>query len=181
MLILCPTFLILIVTIHTQKMPKIELQTNIKAGKTIVFDLSRSIDLHKISTEQTNEEAIAGKTSGLIRIDESVTWRAKHFGVYQNLTSKITEFERPNYFVDEMVKGAFKQFKHEHHFEEINGETKMTDIFDYKSPFGSLGKLADKLFLKKYMTELLTERNRVVKEFAESDKWETVLNKTNTL
>ncbi|WP_345742944.1 hypothetical protein [Algibacter lectus] len=71
-------------------MPKIKLQTKIKATRNIVFDLSRSIDLHKISTEHTNEEAIAGKTSGLIGIDESVTWRAKHFGVYQNLTSKIT-------------------------------------------------------------------------------------------
>jgi ligand-binding SRPBCC domain-containing protein len=156
-------------------MPRIEIKTKIKANKNIVFDLSRSIDLHKISTEQTNEEAIAGKTSGLIGINESVTWRAKHFGVYQNLTSKITEFDKPNYFVDEMQKGAFKEFKHEHHFAELNGETLMTDIFNYKSPLGFLGKFADKVFLKKYMTELLTERNRVVKEFAESGKWKELL------
>ena len=157
-------------------MPKIELKTEIKAERNIVFDLSRSIDLHKISTEQTNEEAIAGITSGLIGMNESVTWRAKHFGIYQKLTSKITEFDRPNYFADEMVKGAFSGFKHEHHFAESNGGTLMTDFFDYKSPFGILGKLADKLFLKKYMTELLTERNRIVKEFAESDKWKEVIN-----
>jgi ligand-binding SRPBCC domain-containing protein len=156
-------------------MPRIEIKTKIKANKNIVFDLSRSIDLHKISTEQTNEKAIAGKTSGLIGINESVTWRAKHFGVYQNLTSKITEFDKPNYFVDEMQKGAFKEFKHEHHFVELNGETLMTDIFNYKSPLGFLGKFADKVFLKKYMTELLTERNRVVKEFAESGKWKELL------
>lgn len=156
-------------------MPRIELRTEIKADKKIVFDLSRSIDLHKISTEQTNEQAIAGKTSGLIGLNESVTWRAKHFGIYQNLTSKITEFDRPKHFVDEMVKGAFKEFKHEHHFEELNGGTLMTDFFDYKSPFGILGKLADKLFLKKYMTELLSERNRIVKEFAESEKWKELI------
>ncbi|TXD83231.1 SRPBCC family protein [Subsaximicrobium wynnwilliamsii] len=102
---------------------------------------------------------------------ESVTWRAKHFGIYQNLTSKITEFDRPNYFTDEMQSGIFKAFKHEHHFAELNGGTLMTDIFDYKSPFGILGKLADKLFLEKYMTEFLTKRNRIVKEFAETDKW----------
>lgn len=88
-------------------MPIINLHTEIKAEKEVVFDLSRSIDLHKISTEQTSEEAIAGKTSGLIGLHESVTWRAKHFGIYQNLTSKITKFDRPNYFVDEMVKGRF--------------------------------------------------------------------------
>ena len=156
-------------------MPRIELKTEIKADRNIVFDLSRSIDLHKISTEQTNEEAIAGKTSGLIGMNESVTWRAKHFGVYQKLTSQITEYDRPKYFADEMVKGAFAEFKHEHHFEELHGETLMIDFFDYKSPFGVLGKLADKMFLKKYMTELLTERNRIIKEFAESKKWKEII------
>ena len=88
-------------------MPRIVLRTEIKADKEIVFDLSRSIDLHKISTENTNETAIAIKTSGLIGLNESVTWRAKHFGIYQKLTSKLTEYDRPNYFADEMVKGGF--------------------------------------------------------------------------
>ncbi len=152
-------------------MPRIELRTEINADKEIVFDLSRSIDLHKISTEHTNETAIAGKMSGLIGLDESVTWRAKHFGIYQKLTSKITEFDRPNYFADEMISGAFSEFKHEHHFADLNGGTLMTDFFDYKSPLGILGKLADKIFLEKYMTDLLTERNRIVKEFAESKNW----------
>lgn len=156
-------------------MPIIKLETKIKADRNIVFDLSRSIDLHKISTEQTNEEAIAGKTSGLIGMDESVIWRAKHFGFYQKLTSKITEYDKPNYFSDEMVKGAFAKFKHEHHFVEFNNETLMTDYFDYKSPFGILGKLADKLFLKKYMVELLIERNRIIKAFAESGQWKEVI------
>lgn len=158
-------------------MPRIELKTEIKADKNMVFDLARSIDLHKISTKQTNEIAIAGKTSGLIGLNESVTWKAKHFGIYQYLTSKITEFDRPNYFVDEMVSGAFSEFKHEHHFTELNGRTLMTDYFEYKSPLGILGKLVDKIVLKKYMTDLLTQRNRIIKEFAESDKWRHVLNK----
>tara|TARA_R110000850_G_scaffold277068_1_gene422091 strand:+ start:3422 stop:3898 length:477 start_codon:yes stop_codon:yes gene_type:complete len=156
-------------------MPRIELQTEIKAGKNIVFDLSRSIDLHKISTEQTNETAIAGKTGGLIGLDESVTWRAKHFGIYQTLTSIITEFDRPNYFVDEMVSGAFSRFRHEHHFADLNGGTLMTDIFDYQAPWGIIGRGADKLFLKKYMTNLLIQRNKIVKEFAESEKWKKIV------
>lgn len=156
-------------------MPKIILRSEIQAKKDIVFDLSRSIDLHTISTEQTNETAIAGKTTGLIGLNESVTWKAKHFGIYQTLTSKVTEFDQPNYFVDEMVKGAFKSFTHEHLFEELNGKTIMTDVFDYRSPFGLLGRLVDSLFLKKYMTDLLEKRNQIVKEFAESDKWKLIL------
>lgn len=158
-------------------MPRIELHTIINSDKTIVFDLSRSIDLHKVSTKQTKEEAIAGKTSGLIGQDDWVTWRAKHFGIYQKLTSKITSFDPPNYFMDEMVNGAFKSFRHEHHFSSQEEGTLMIDIFDYESPFGILGKLADALFLKRYMTNLLLKRNLIVKEFVECGKWKEYVTK----
>ncbi|MBW8244816.1 SRPBCC family protein [Muricauda oceani] len=158
-------------------MPKIELKTEIKADIEIVFDLSRSIDLHKISTEQTKEEAIKGKTFGLIGKGEWVTWRAKHFGFYQTLTSKIVEFERPEYFVDEMEKGAFKSFRHQHYFTKSDFGTLMIDYFEYKSPLGFLGNLADSLFLEKYMKKLLEKRNQTIKEFAESEMWKEVLKK----
>lgn len=150
-------------------MPVIQLRTVINAPIDVVFDLSRSIDLHKISTAHTNEQAIAGKTSGFISMDESVTWKARHFGVTQFLTSKITAFKSPHYFVDEMVSGAFKRFKHEHIFAEENDTTIMTDIFDYTSPYGFFGRLADALFLKRYMKNLLKERNCVIKDFAENE------------
>ena len=157
-------------------MPTIRLETSIHASIEVCFDLSRSIDLHVISTKHTGERAIAGVTSGLIGLGESVTWRAKHFGIWQRLTSKITAYERPYYFADEMVEGAFSRFKHEHHFQESgNGITLMRDVFDYTSPFGTIGKVADKLFLKKYMTQLLVERNNVIKHYAESGKWEGLL------
>ena len=148
-------------------MPKIELLTIINAPIEKVFDLSRDIDLHMESTRWTGEKAIAGKTSGLIELGESVTWRAKHFGIWQTLTSKITEFDRPNYFVDEMIQGSFKSIRHEHHFSDSNGKTLMKDVFVFESPLGILGKLFNWLILTGYMTTLLEERNRVIKEAAE--------------
>lgn len=156
-------------------MPKIVLVTMINAPVDRCFDLSRSIDLHKISTAKSKEEAIAGKTTGLLGLGESVTWRARHVGVVQKLTSQITEYQRPHRFVDEMVKGAFEKFSHEHLFQEMDEGTKMTDIFTCTSPLGYLGKLADFIFLKQYMEELLRERNQVIKEYAESDYWKGVL------
>ncbi|MEX0288396.1 MAG: cell division protein [Flavobacteriaceae bacterium] len=158
-------------------MPRIELKTEVQAERTLVFDLSRSIDLHKISTDQTNETAIAGKTSGLIGLGETVTWRAKHFGIYQTLTSRVTVFDRPKCFVDEMVRGAFQSFRHEHQFENSEEGTLMLDVFEYRSPLGILGRLADALFLKSYMRALLEKRNQTIKAFAESSKWKAVLHK----
>ena len=157
-------------------MPKIELTTEIDSKIDICFDLARSIDLHKISTEKTNEEAIEGKVSGLIKLNEYVTWQATHFGIKQKLTSKITVYERPHYFVDEQLKGIFKSIRHEHKFEQFVERVIMTDIFEFHSPFGLLGKLFDKLILTNYLQKLLIDRNKVIKEFAETDKWKLVLN-----
>lgn len=157
-------------------MPKIELTTEINSEIDICFDLARSIDLHKISTKKTNEEAIEGKISGLMGLNEYVTWQATHFGIKQKLTSKITVFERPHYFVDEQLKGIFKSMRHEHKFEQFEGKVIMKDVFEFYSPFGLIGEIFDKLILTKYLEKLLIERNNVIKEFAETDKWKLVLN-----
>ncbi|MGJ8593579.1 MAG: SRPBCC family protein [Aquaticitalea sp.] len=148
-------------------MPLIILKTEIKADIQTCFDLSRNIDFHLKSLEHSHEEAVAGKTSGLIGLGESVTWEAKHFGIKQRLTSKITEFNAPHYFVDKMVSGAFKSFKHEHIFETQGNETLMTDKFHFESPYGIFGTLANTLFLTRYVTNLLQTRNAALKAEAE--------------
>jgi len=148
-------------------MSNIELFTHINAPIEKVFDLARSIDLHIQSTKQTGEKVIAGRTTGLIELGETVTWRANHFGIRQNLTSKITDYKYPDYFVDEMLSGAFKSIRHEHHFSWVDNHTVMKDIFVFESPLGILGRLFNWLVLKKYMTSLLVERNRVIRETAE--------------
>ena len=98
-------------------MPVLELTTLVAAPVERVFDLSRSIDLHTASTAATGERAVAGVTSGLIGPGEEVTWRARHFGVWQSLTSRIVIFDRPRHFRDSMVRGAFRRFDHDHRFE----------------------------------------------------------------
>lgn len=152
-------------------MPIIKIETEINAPIERVFDLARCIDLHTESLSHTEEKAVAGKTKGLINKDETVTWQAIHFAVKQKLTAKIIVFERPHHFRDSMIKGAFERFDHDHFFEWKDSHTVMTDVFDYDSPFGFLGNVADQLFLKSYMTKLLESRNELIKKVAESDGW----------
>jgi hypothetical protein len=57
-------------------MPTIYLETIIKADIKICFDLSRSIDLHQISTAKTKERAIDGVAAGLVNTGDFVTWEA---------------------------------------------------------------------------------------------------------
>lgn len=148
-------------------MTKIELVTYINASIERCFDLSRDVKVHQLSAENTYEKVIEGRTDGLFELNETVTWEAKHFGIRQKLKVKITKLERPVFFEDEMLKGAFRKMKHGHFFSKENGKTRMTDIFEYEVPFSFLGALFDKIILKSYMTRFLMTRNRVIKEVAE--------------
>lgn len=151
-------------------MSVIYLETWIDADIQTVFDLARDIDLHQESTSKTHEKAIAGRTSGLIEEGETVTWSAKHLGIYQTLTTKIISMQKPGQFTDEMQKGAFKSLKHQHIFKTVNHKTLMTDIFEFESPLGIIGKIFNKIFLKSYLRNFLLERNQLIKTKAESSK-----------
>lgn len=156
-------------------MTTIHLTTKINAPIKRCFDLSLSIDLHKRSTSKTNETAVAGITTGLIGLNETVTWRAKHFGIYQQMETKITALTSPVYFESNMVRGAFKSILHKHIFEEENGFTIMKDEFSFEAPFGLAGKIFSNLVLFNYMKTLLQERNQLIKEVAESEEWKAFL------
>ena len=157
-------------------MAKIHLTSFIAAPIERVFDLSRRINLHQISTASTNEKAIDGVLSGLINKNETVTWQAKHLFKTRLFTSKITEMKSPHFFIDEMVKGDFKSFHHEHHFKAAANGTIMIDLLNFETHYGTFGKIVNSIFLKSYIERFLTKRNEVIKEYAETQKWKAILN-----
>ncbi|MBC7867877.1 MAG: SRPBCC family protein [Gloeobacteraceae cyanobacterium ES-bin-316] len=156
-------------------MAEIFITTQINCAIEIVFDLSRSIDIHLISTSKTGEKAIAGKTTGLIGLHEEVTWQARHLFKTRLFTSRITAMQSPVYFRDEMQKGDFQNFMHEHFFESNEEGTLMKDRIILQSPFGLLGRVADAVFLKEYIKKFLIERNRTLKNYAENGNWKQIL------
>ena len=151
-------------------MTTIIVTTKIKAPIETVFDIARNIDIHQLSAVKSNEKAIDGKTSGLIELNETVTWSGKHFGLQLLHKSRITHFKFPSYFVDEMEEGHFKSFKHEHFFQVENEFTVMIDRLEYETPLGILGLLFDKIILKKYLTNFIKTRNKILKNLAENQQ-----------
>lgn len=148
-------------------MPTIKLHIFINAPIEICFDLARNVDIHIVTTSKTHEKAVDGVTKGLLEEGDCVTWEAVHFKMKQRLTAKVIKMRRPYEFVDVMVKGAFHAFTHTHQFVETENGTLMTDLFEYKSPYGLLGILADKIFLERYMRKFIRERGISLKKIAE--------------
>ncbi|HEX2837372.1 MAG TPA: SRPBCC family protein [Phycisphaerales bacterium] len=114
--------------------------------------------------KHTGERAIAGTTRGLVSLHDEVTWEARHLFIRQRLTSRITALDPPHFFADEMVKGAFHSFRHEHRFDVLfPTTTRVTDTFTFRSPLGPLGHLADALFVTRHMRSLLRNHQRNLK------------------
>jgi ligand-binding SRPBCC domain-containing protein len=148
-------------------MTQIILKTAINASQDVVFDLARDIDVHQFTTSKTREKAVGGRTSGRISPGETVTWKGKHFGLWLKHTSRNTAMEIPKSFVDEMERGCFKSFRHEHFFERDGDNCIMIDRLCYETPYGIFGRLFDWLILEKYLTEFLKTRNNAIKKLAE--------------
>ena len=151
-------------------MPVIKIHTVIDAPADLCFMLSLSVDVHTESVATTREKAIAGITFGTMKLHDTVTWQARHFGLNLTMTSQIAAYDRPRYFVSEMVKGPFKKLYHQHLFKEQDGKTVMTDLFELQAPLGFLGKVAEKCFLVAYMKKFLLIRNAYIKALAERMK-----------
>jgi ligand-binding SRPBCC domain-containing protein len=162
-------------------MVRLEEITRIDAPIERCFDLARSVEVHLAGNIHSCEEvvAIGGVTSGLIGMGQRVTWRARHFGIWQELTSEITAMEPPVYFQDTMLRGAFKSMKHDHFFRPLApNETEMRDVFCFVVPLGILGRLVEHAVLRRYMRPVLRERNAVIRKLAESPALQQYLSPT---
>lgn len=147
----------------------IELETPIQAPLIACFDLARSVDAHLASAAASGERAIAGRVEGLARLGDGITWRARHFGVWQTLSVEIVELQAPVFFVDEMLAGAFRYLRHEHRFiPRGDGSTLMQDRFCFAAPLGLLGYGVSRLVLAPYLRHFLQQRNAWLKQSLEN-------------
>lgn len=156
-------------------MATIHLTTFIAAPAEVVFDLTRHVGLHKESMSAYNEEAVSGTRAGLIDKDETITWRARHFFKTRLLKMKVSELKKHELYVGEQSEGDFKMMKHEHYFKACENGTILIDLFHYEVPYGFIGRWFNNLYLTRYIKRLLEQRNKAIKECAESGKWKHLL------
>jgi len=147
-------------------LPGIVVVTTVAAPIERVFDLSRDVGLHVRTAAGTRERIVGGRTEGLLGMDEEVTWSARHFLVRWRMTVRITGFERPRWFRDEMVEGPFAAFRHDHFFAPVEGGTRMQDELTFRMPAGAAGRLVGSLLVAPHLEHFVAERNRLLAEAA---------------
>ena len=75
------------------------------------------------------------------------------------MTSVISAHDAPHRFLDEQTAGPFRRWWHEHRFEAVPGGTRMTDVVEFESPAGPIGRAVNAVFLTRCMTTLLRQQN----------------------
>src|SRR5688572_31147458 len=148
-------------------MGTLRIATTIRAPAERCFDLARSVSAHLSSMRTTRERVVTSIASDLLGPGAVVTWEATHFGAAIRLMSKITQFDAPRSFEDEQIAGPFESFWHRHEFSIENGFTVMTDLVRYRAPFGLLGRLAERVYLDRYLRALLERRAAHLRGLAE--------------
>lgn len=96
------------------------------------------------------------------------------FSIPMTWVTEITHVCEPFYFVDEQRKGPYKFWHHQHHFEKIDGGTKMTDIVSYEIPLGPIGDLINTLYIHQQVKNIFTHRSKVLNQL-----FGTIENKRN--
>ncbi|WP_415854523.1 SRPBCC family protein [Sinomonas sp. G460-2] len=145
-------------------MKRFEIVTRLAAPPERVFEASLDVETHLGSMADSGEHVVGGVTAGQLKLGDSVTWRATHFGIQWRMRVLITACEPPNFFVDEQVHGPFKRWHHAHYFENDGASgTVMRDVVEFAAPLGPLGAIAEAVVLKRYMPKLIRQRNEYLK------------------
>jgi ligand-binding SRPBCC domain-containing protein len=155
-------------------MPKIHLTSHVNAPIERVFQLARSTSLHKAVLRGFKGGKLEGGSEGIMGVGDKVTFSLRFMGRQRVLVTRIESLDMPLMFASTLVKGSFKSLRHEHHFKSIQNGSLVIDLLEYEPAFGALGRLADKMLIRPFLRKYLEAKNRVIKQYAEGEKWKVL-------
>jgi ligand-binding SRPBCC domain-containing protein len=141
-----------------------ERTTQLDASPEEAFSLSLSVNFHLQSFAASGERLVNQLSSDQLGLNDVVTWKARHFGIWWTMSSVICEYDRPRFFVDEQTKGPFKRFRHEHRFESTETGSVLHDVVELEAPLSPIGSLVQRIILNRYIEELIDIRNTELKQ-----------------
>ena len=148
------------------KVYSITLQQNIPADiKTAWNFFSHPKNLAAITPQKLHLHFINDIFSNEMYEGQVIEYKVRPlFNIPVYWMTEITHVDIYKFFVDEQRFGPYSLWHHQHHFTEIEGGTKMTDIVHYKIPFWFLGDIAHSLFVKTQLKKIFDYRYKAVEE-----------------
>ena len=76
----------------------------------------------------------------------------------------ITDSQPPERFEDVQKSGPLKLWHHKHLFRETPRGTEVIDEVDYTLPLGLIGRIVDRLFVRRIMERMFMHRHKITAE-----------------
>lgn len=162
-------------------MPLIHATSVIHAPMDRVFDLARSVGLHKAVMRKYRDGKVEGGTNGFMEVGDVVRWSRHYLGRDRTVEVKIRSMDSPKAFGSILVRGSFASLRHEHFFKPIQNGTLLIDLLEYTPAFGVIGRWMDRRFFQPMLRKHLEKKNQVIKQYAESDQWKVVISSLHSV
>jgi ligand-binding SRPBCC domain-containing protein len=91
-------------------------------------------------------------------------------GIPIRWVSEIQEIEEKKYFKDIQIVGPYAKWVHRHEFREVAGGVEMKDIVDYEIPYGWVGRIMHRLFIRKKLEDIFDYRNQKIRFLFQKQK-----------
>ncbi len=126
---------------------------------------SKPENLTKITPENLRFKIHLRSEAGVMYPGKIITYTLSPLlKISVNWATEITQIKYHKYFIDNQIKGPYKIWHHEHHFEKTEGGTEMRDVLFYDLPYGFIGKILYKVIVKKRVKEIFDYRHKKIKE-----------------
>jgi ligand-binding SRPBCC domain-containing protein len=91
-----------------------------------------------------------------------IEYQLRLLGIPFGWNTEITVWDPPFEFVDEQLRGPYREWRHRHTFREVDGGTEIEDEVQYRLPLRPLGELALPL-VRRQLTWIFKFRQREVR------------------
>lgn len=101
----------------------------------------------------------------VLELGSKLLFKVQGWGQVQQFLHEITAFEANKQLSEEMVKGLFGRWVHDHVLTtDANGETVITDRIEFEPPSGLLGFLVNKKKILEYLDDGFDHRQKQLKK-----------------
>ena len=94
-----------------------------------------------------------------------IQYQLRLHGIRLRWESRITEYAENSHFADVQVRGPYAQWHHRHSFRATANGVEMTDVVDYRLPFGPLGRLVHWLVVRHQLRAIFDYRTETISRF----------------
>ncbi len=126
---------------------------------------SSPYNLKKITPEYMNFHIISSNLSKYIYPGMIINYTVSPIlKINISWVAEITHVVEKKFFVDEQIIGPYTMWHHEHFFEITENGVLMKDIVTYKLPFGFIGDLMHRCFIKRQLNSIFDYRFKLMNQ-----------------